>query len=283
MFTDNPSYFTVAAGSDTPTQTTFGFLKCASRMGNTDSVSSSSDCSLNRQLTPRSAGQPKFSGMRSFLRSVSSTSADSNQELLIMGEPRLSDIAPDLAYKHPASQEPRRSNSLKNTKSQFQDLMYCPLPTSEEAAIAAEMYGKEEVLITEDSARYYNCSAIKPEQRRHSIGTFMTRERTVSIASSSRSFKDDIPEGIACGDDGLKPGGTAIDDHSLRHGSYPRKRCSRCTRGESIKLSVLFMRLFLLKGVLGNLSMFCDLIIETITLLSFTLRYNYMIAFDHSS
>lgn len=90
---DNPSYFSVSA--DSPKRAT--------------------------------KSDPKKS-LRAFLRSVSSNSADSNQELLIMGEPRLSDIAPDIAFKHQAN----RSNSLKSRE--HQEFLYNPLPTSEEGA-----------------------------------------------------------------------------------------------------------------------------------------------------
>lgn len=128
--------------------------------------------------------------------------------------------------------------------------MYCPLPTSEEAARAAELSEDEEVFISDDSAKYYNFTAASGqlvEHRRHSIGTFMTRERTTSFASSSKSFKDDVPLGMihatANGDSVKSVASITIDDHSLRHGSYPRKRCSRCTRGKSLQIrSVLLLR-----------------------------------------
>lgn len=108
---DNPSYFSVATESPPPTSG-FSFFKTTPRT----SVSSSSDCSLSRQPTPPRQGKQR--GIRNFLRSLSTNSADSNPELLVLGEPRLCDIAPDL-------KEPKRSNSLKNTKSELQnnDLM----------------------------------------------------------------------------------------------------------------------------------------------------------------
>ncbi|XP_018564271.1 phosphoinositide 3-kinase adapter protein 1 isoform X2 [Anoplophora glabripennis] len=196
-------------------------------MGNGESASSASECSLTRQLTPPRA-KNVCRDKKSYLRSVSSNSADSNQELLIMGEPRLSDIAPDLAFKHPAS----RSNSLKSNRADIVgDLSYIPLATSEEQA---DSLSGDEVFITEESARYYNLPAAKRNgHRRHSIGTFVARDRTYSTASSSRSFKEDFPpqekEGAAKNID--------IDDHSLRHASYPRKRCTRCTRGASSKMA----------------------------------------------
>nr|XP_023016223.1 uncharacterized protein LOC111505611 [Leptinotarsa decemlineata] len=199
---DNPSYFNV------PDE--------RKRMG--DSCSSASECSLTRQLTPP-RGKSFCRDKRNFLRSMSSNSADSNQELLIMGEPRLSDIAPDIVFKNPSS----RSNSLKQNKVNSNgDVGYIPLATSEEQADASE---DEEVFISEDSARYYNFPAVKRNgQRRHSISTFVGRERTNSVASSSKSFKEDFPQRE-------NEENIDIDEHSLRHASYPRKRCLRCTRG----------------------------------------------------
>jgi hypothetical protein len=209
MNLDNPSYFSVGAAKKAP-----------------KSDSSASECSLSRTSTP-----PKRRNLRAFLRSVSSNSADSNQELLIMGEPRLSDIAPDLAFKHQTS----RSNSLKS-KEPHGELLYSLLPTSEEAA---ELSG-DEVFISDDTATYYNYSPSKAStQRRHSIGTFIGRERTSSVASSSRSFKEDFPQAIVpATSDGDSVTPSVFDDHSLRHASYPRKRCPRCTRGESQFINV---------------------------------------------
>ncbi|KAK5649603.1 hypothetical protein RI129_000632 [Pyrocoelia pectoralis] len=202
-----------------------------------DSTSNSSQCSLNRQLTPPRCGYQNEHGSRTLLRSNSSNSADSNQELLIMGEPRLSDIAPDIVVKYPGAD---RSNSLKYSKKpelrQCHDLMYFSLPTTDDIT-PAEYSGDEEVFISEESARYYNLASISntdPNIRRHSISTFTSRERSSSVASSSRSFKEDFPQAIvhATGDGKSVTTGSSIniDDHSLRHGSYPRKRCNRCTK-----------------------------------------------------
>ncbi|CAG9818092.1 unnamed protein product [Phaedon cochleariae] len=81
---------------------------------------------------------------RSFLRSVSSNSADSNQEMFFMGEPRLCDIAPDLVASS-------RSNSLKERKEHQGDVAgYMPLATSEEQA---DCQSEDEVFVGDDSAR----------------------------------------------------------------------------------------------------------------------------------
>lgn len=118
-------------------------------LGHTNSLSSASDSSLTKQPTP-SSGKSSYRDKRFFLRSVSSHSADSNQELLIMGEPRISDIAPDLITKNSA----KRSNSLKNQRQKSADmhcdLSYIPLPTSEEQA---NDLSEDEVFVTDDTAR----------------------------------------------------------------------------------------------------------------------------------
>lgn len=234
MFADNPSYFSVVVDTNGPSS------RRSPRMGNvpsvSDTVSTSSECSLGRQFTPPLSLANKRC-LRNFLRSVSSTSADSNQELLIMGEPRLSDIAPDLNIKIP--NEPRRSNSLKTTRTDNRNL-YLPLPTSEMEAdeLSAE---DEEVFLSENTVKYYNLTTKNgnpvSNRRRHSIGTVMARERSVSVTSSNASFKDDFPQVVIHATaDGNAVGANPIpiDDHSMRHSSYPRKRCIRCTRGKSI-------------------------------------------------
>lgn len=150
-----------------------------------------------------------------------------------MGEPRLLDMAPDLASKFPKSREaPRSSSQLQGI-----DMMYFPLPQSEEAAVAPDVSdGDEEVFVAEGAVKYYNfaASASESKQRRHSVGGFLTRDRTVSFtSSSSKSVKDDVTEDMiqaAYKDSGRAAG---IDAHSLRHGSYPRKRCNRCKGGRS--------------------------------------------------
>ncbi|KAF5304250.1 hypothetical protein FQA39_LY09777 [Lamprigera yunnana] len=240
MALDNPSYFTItnATESATPTSTNLStFANMGAGPSGLDNGSSSSQCSLNRQLTPPKSNYYAKNGSRTLIRSNSSNSADSNQELLIMGEPRLSDLAPEVAKKYP-NNEVQRSNSLKCQRKEIQshDLMYFSLPTSEDAAIS-ELSGDEEVFISEESARYYNLAAIcntDPSIRRHSISTFTTRERSTSATSSSLSFKEDFPQAVVHATvDGKVVAASSsinIDDHSLRHGSYPRKRCNRCTK-----------------------------------------------------
>nr|XP_022904988.1 uncharacterized protein LOC111417055 isoform X1 [Onthophagus taurus]XP_022904989.1 uncharacterized protein LOC111417055 isoform X1 [Onthophagus taurus] len=209
MALDNPSYFTVNTepiGNE--------FLKKSPKTS--DTASTSSESSLKQLNLPL-----PFKFARGYLRSVSTNSADSNQELLIMGEPRLSDIAPDLTYKLPP--EPRRSNSLKFTRTD-KKCLYSSLPTSE-INDDIDQDEDEEVFLAENIATYSNLSVTR---RRHSIGTVMARERT----ASSPSFKEDPHVVIHATPDGnaipSNNSSFAFDDHSMRHSSYPRKRCVRC-------------------------------------------------------
>lgn len=218
MFADNPSYFTVEGQQG----------NFASGMGNVprgiDSFLNASDFTTNNQIGCHA--------MRALLRSVSTNSADSNQELLVLGEPRLSDMAPEVVMKT-VKAEPRRSNSLKTKSEMHNGIKYSAIPTDDPMIDTDD----EEVFLTNETAKYYNTSVIN-DRRRHSIGTFMTRDRS-SVASSSKSFKDDRNQTFGSDvidnvEDGSGLG--VIDEHSLRHASYPRKRCVRCTGGKSIYL-----------------------------------------------
>ncbi|KAL3279692.1 hypothetical protein HHI36_017198 [Cryptolaemus montrouzieri] len=210
MDLDNPSYFSVA-GDNQPER---------KRNANSGSISSSSECSLSRQLTPP---RNKMT-LRSFGRSISTNSTDSSQ--FIRGEPRLSDLAPELAAKHISKQ---------NAKTKMQNgIIYSSLAVDPDSGDSGD-----EVFLEDNTARYYNFSAAS---RRHSIGAFAARERTTSLSSSMKSFRDELPSTSAKADEvdssievaGLvaTSGIETIDDHSIRHGSYPRKRCNKCVKGK---------------------------------------------------
>ncbi|KAK9871114.1 hypothetical protein WA026_011398 [Henosepilachna vigintioctopunctata] len=205
MDLDNPSYFSIAVDSHTD----------RSRNGNSGSISSSSDCSLSRQLTPP---RNKMS-FRSFGRSISNNTTESSQ--FLRGEPRLSDLAPDLAAKHMS-----RQNSQTKTQN---GLVYSSLAMEPESGDSGD-----EVFLEESTARYYNMSA---GNRRHSLGAIASRERTSSLPSSLKSFPEELAVNSTKVDSMEVPGLVAtssgpevIDDHSIRHGSYPRKRCNKCVK-----------------------------------------------------
>ncbi|KAF7271520.1 hypothetical protein GWI33_015595 [Rhynchophorus ferrugineus] len=220
---DNPSYFSVPTDEPdcAPSQIRRKNRGCISE--------SNSESSITRTLTPPRCNNRKE--LRNFFRSISSNSADSNQELLIMGEPRLSDMAPDLAFKHPS-----RSNSLKRTNENIPFLQ----PAAEEDD--TDLLQEDEVFLEEDTARYTNFNAGRrvsngntspragtSSPRRQSVGNYGARDRTNSVASSSKSFKDDFSQMLQESD---VAGTSAIDEHSLRHMSYPRKRCLKCSKGK---------------------------------------------------
>ncbi|CAG9857713.1 unnamed protein product [Phyllotreta striolata] len=195
---DNPSYFSVAKTEE----------------------SDDDFALLQRQFTP-----PKGKGWcrnkRMYLRSLSTNSADSNKSLLIMGEPRLSDIAPDLSLS--SKNPPSRAGSLKGDKSEF-------MAASEEARLDHEDLSEDEVFIDKEIVRYHNFpgSQTGGARRRHSIGTFAVRKSCGenSQRDEPAGFKEDFPSNGGDFD-------ADLDDHAVRHASYPRKRCFKCARGSN--------------------------------------------------
>lgn len=233
MSTDNPSYFAVASGT-LPCSNKGKFRLFKKKMGTTTSQEAIAEVSPLKS----NAKMP----LRTLLRSVSSNSADSNQELLVLGEPRPSDIAPPSPYLHSHREEPR--NKGKKSKSNGEivnnDLLYCPLATSEEAADEVDFSDgdEEEVFLTEDSAKYYNVSASRENGRRHSVGTYLLqeRDRALSVASSSKSCREDVPQATVHATlegDAVKPASVSSESELARSTRSSRRRCTRCNvKGE---------------------------------------------------
>ncbi|CAH1099594.1 unnamed protein product [Psylliodes chrysocephalus] len=209
---DNPSYFSIPKEEENE---------------------EASEFLLERQFTPPK-GKAWCKNKRTYLRSVSTNSADSNNSLLINGEPRLSDIAPGRSLK---KDPPSRSSSLKGEKSEFiSDLSYLP------ESFDSDNLSGDEVFIDKESVRYHNFPAFnQTNQRRHSIGTFIvrSRDRTNSGASTSKAVTENSVENMSSSTKSFKEDfpfrdgemNAVIDDHSIRHASYPRKRCIKCTKG----------------------------------------------------
>lgn len=225
MSADNPSYFIVPNRTlPCPNKGKFRLFK--KKMGTTTSQE------IISEIPPFNGNSPNGrKPLRTLLRSVSSNSADSNQELLVLGEPRPSDIAP--SAEQSSNKEVRKSNKSKSDL--INDLIYSPLATSEEAADQFYSDGEEEeVFLTDDSAKYYNLSPSRETGRRHSIGTYLMheRERALSIASSSKSCREELPEAtVHATVDGeiVKPASINLEvEHPRRNGSS-RRRCNRCT------------------------------------------------------
>lgn len=176
MSADNPSYFTIAGGLTSPTTNKAKFTRLfKKKMGST----SSAEQEFFKSATINNRRQ-----IRSLLRSVSTNSADSNQELIVLGEPRPSDIAPLSPFLLSHKRSVKRSSELTD------DLVQFPL-TAEENRTESIYSEEEEVFLSEDSAKYYNVGV--KTGRRHSIGTYLShdRERTLSVASTSRSCKEE--------------------------------------------------------------------------------------------
>lgn len=160
---------------------------------------------------------------RSLLRSMSATHHHGSavyqlqHQLLVLGEPRPSDMAPEsspLPHHHPSTSpsikegphhQHRRNHShrsIKSPKSSMEllnsDMVYCPAsntpspahsPMSMTAA-SEELLSEspEEVFLGSADARYYNLTAAmtiplpgpngSSGRRRHSIGTFLSKDRS---------------------------------------------------------------------------------------------------------
>ncbi|XP_028128582.2 phosphoinositide 3-kinase adapter protein 1 isoform X1 [Diabrotica virgifera virgifera] len=200
---DNPSYFSMANGN---------------RPSERKETWGSTETSFIKQLTPPRGGS-WYKERRMYLRSVSSNSADSNQELLIKGEPRLSDIAPDLSFKGP----PSRSSSIKSQKSDFiTDLSYLPRTLSEEPV---DIFSENEVFDSENTERYHNFTPMeRTSQRRHSIGTFVAApvDNRQTIKQSDTNLSTTLSKNVK---------EVEVEIHSTRQASYPRKRCIKSGKG----------------------------------------------------
>ena len=160
---------------------------------------------------------------RSLLRSMSATHHHGSavyqlqHQLMLLGEPRPSDMAPEscLSPHHPSSTSPsikeglhhqhRRNpshKSLKSPKSSMEllnsDMVYCPgsstpspaLSTLPATTVSEELLSEspEEVFLGSEDVRYYNLTAAMTiplpgsngngGRRRHSIGTFLSKDRS---------------------------------------------------------------------------------------------------------
>ncbi|KAK9877610.1 hypothetical protein WA026_019280 [Henosepilachna vigintioctopunctata] len=69
--------------------------------------------------------------------------------------------------------------------------------------------------------------------KRHSLGAIASRERTTSLPSSLKSFPEELT--VKLDEIATSSGPEVIDDNSIRHGSYPRKRCNKCVKGTALK------------------------------------------------
>lgn len=204
---DNPSYFSISNGKENNLEKR--------------EIWNSAENTFFKQLTPPRGGSWYNKERRVYLRSVSTNSAESNQELLIMGEPRLSDIAPE--FKHP----PSRSNSVKSQKTDFgNDLSYIPTSLTEEHS---DDFCENEVFDDNNYERYHNFSAInRSNQRRHSIGTFIVNATDDPVQKPNEIIQPSNTSSKVVNDTVHRDD---LDDHSIRHASFPRKRCIQCTKG----------------------------------------------------
>ena len=196
---------------------------------------------------------------RSLLRSMSATHHHGSavyqlqHQLLLLGEPRPSDMAPEscLSPHHPASTSPsikeglhhqhRRNQSHKSLKSPksskellSSDMVYCPgsstpspaLSTLPATTVSEELLSEspEEVFLGSEDVRYYNLTAAMTiplpgsngngGRRRHSIGTFLSKDRSTyssvmrtpatATAAAAAAATTDVDVAPAVNDDAKK-------------------------------------------------------------------------------
>lgn len=164
MSTDNPSYFSISGGLTSPTnKTKFSLFKKKTLTTTEQEMFKSATINNRRQI-------------RSLMRSVSTNSGDSNQELLVLGEPRASDIAPPSPFLN--------THKKSKTSSNVEDDLVNFGANSENNGHCSE---DEEVFLSEDSTKYYNLVA--KSGRRHSIGTYLNHERERVSTGSSGSLR----------------------------------------------------------------------------------------------
>ncbi|XP_033607851.1 phosphoinositide 3-kinase adapter protein 1 isoform X5 [Cryptotermes secundus] len=253
---------------------------------------------------------------RSLLRSMSANHHHGSavyqlqHQLLVLGEPRPSDMAPESPclphhnLHHPSTSssnkddhhhQHRRNQSNKSVKSQKSsmellnsDMVYCPVPDTPNsapppvptAAASEELLSgsPEEVFLGNGDAHYYNMTAVmtiplpgsngNTSRRRHSIGTFLNRDRgsygslhkttaTKPVATGKGeavlAASNDISQKMSAGGSGNKgirtqdavtppvgPGGCSPSDWrhpaaatskvaaDITRSAHSRRRCNRC-------------------------------------------------------
>lgn len=199
MFTDNPTYFSVAAPgsssgavaatSSQPRGLTSFFRRKGDKMGSTSSstpipVMASAENDRTEEAvgllthngsssspSTSSAGQPARRSFRNLFRSVSANSDPEKTQQFLNGDPRPSDVAPPSPYlphrSHSHSENdrrrPGRKKILKSASELLSnDMVYCGLPGEETPAENSQADGNGEVFLGVDDARYYNISATLP-------------------------------------------------------------------------------------------------------------------------
>lgn len=130
---------------------------------------------------------------RNLFRSVSANADHERTQQFLKGDPRPSDVAPPSPYlphrSHSHSENDRRRPKRRVLKSASEllsnDMVYCGLPGEDvvDGRDVDEVDNSGEVFLGVNDARYYNLSSTLPigghERRRHSIGTFLAKERSV--------------------------------------------------------------------------------------------------------
>ncbi|XP_018333041.1 phosphoinositide 3-kinase adapter protein 1 [Agrilus planipennis] len=154
---------------------------------------------------------------KSICRSLSSNSDNSNHELTIHDH-RLPDF-----YTDECNISETEWNSAKTvTKSESE----------------VQKSENEDDGFDVDNLRYYNVSSDTFADRRHSTGAIAANESNDNLPLQKDTSQATVTSNcVGKNHDSLRhfSTGAVLDDHSLRHGSYPRKRCNLCNKRPLVK------------------------------------------------
>ena len=156
---------------------------------------------LSRQGENCNSANQKMS-FRNLFRSVSANADHERTQQFLKGDPRPSDVAPPSPYLPHRShshtendrRRPRKRRVLKSASELLSnDMIYCGLPGEDVLdgrVVDEDDNNTGEVFLGVEDARYYNLSSTLPaagsvaQTRRHSIGTFLVKERTTNNGAS---------------------------------------------------------------------------------------------------
>ncbi|XP_054001924.1 uncharacterized protein LOC128888813 isoform X2 [Hylaeus anthracinus] len=197
---------------------------------------------------PSSSNQRR--SFRNLFRSVSANAENERTQQFLKGDPRPSDVAPPSPYlphrSHSHSENdrrrPGRSRAVLKSASELlsNDMVYCGLSRDSHRHDNNDDDDDDpdssEVFIGVDDARYYNLSATLPAagsaaagQRRHSIGTFLGKDRGSSTKDNVKKQPNDST--VLVEPDTMAPPATVVDTVDGVHAEdRPERSCSRTRR-----------------------------------------------------
>lgn len=176
FYLDNPSYFNFSSDDHTKFRDFLSTRRWSDNIKNTNYTLPNNSTSVRR-------GSSIIQSRRNFRSLKRATSEDTH--LLILGKPRPSDLPPVVYMnKH------ERQNSAGNVNSNdllHQDMMHC-------SGMVDEDDDKDVFLSSNRNVQYYNTATLPVNRmlgsgrRRHSIGSFLHRDRSVENDTKSNEI-----------------------------------------------------------------------------------------------